>query len=181
MILPTAFYFTDEVRTPDPRKIIARLPEGTAVLFRHYDHPKRIELATDLSKLCKSRNLPLFIAGDAALAARVSADGVHLPDALKSRLPRLQTTYPQLIFSAACHSQRSLKAAERLGADFAFLSPIYATRSHPEAHALGPVRAAAMVRRCTLPVYALGGITDARFTQISNCGFSGFGAISLFE
>ena len=135
----------------------------------------------ELSKLCKSRNLPLFIAGDAALAWRVRANGVHLPDALKTRLPRLQATYPQLMFSAACHSERSLIAAKQLGADLAFLSPIYATRSHPNARTWGAVRAAAALRRCTLPVYALGGITDTRFTQISNCGFSGFGAISLFE
>lgn len=181
MKLPIAFYFTDETRAANPQGIIARLPKGTAVLFRHYNHQNRAELAMDLSKLCKSRNLPLFIAGDAALASRIGANGVHLPDALKSRLPRLQTTYPQLMFSAACHSERSLKAAERLGADLAFLSPLYATRSHPNARTWGALRAAAVLRRTTLPVYALGGITDARFNQITNSGFSGFGAISLFE
>ncbi len=181
MNLPMAFYFTDEARTPDPRDVISRLPSGTAVLFRHYGHQNRTALAMDLSRLCKSRNLPLFIAADAMLAYRVGANGVHLPEALKSRLPRLQATYPCLLFSVACHSERSLLAARRLGADLAFLSPVYATRSHPGARTLGAVRAAAALRRSSLPIFALGGITPARFTQISNCGFSGFGAISLFE
>ena len=181
MKLPFAFYLTDETRTPDPTPTIAQLPAGTAVIFRHYTAENRSKLATVIAKLCKSKNLPLFIAGNAALASRVRADGVHLPDTLKTRLPRLQAAYPALLFSVACHSELSLKAAVQLGADFAILSPLYATKSHPGARVLGPTRAALAIRGCPLPVFALGGVNEDRFTQISNCGFSGFGAISLFE
>ena len=61
--------------------------------------------------------------------------------------------------SASCHDAEELQMAERLGVDFAVLSPLLPTASHPEASPLGWEQAHAMLNNCRLPVYLLGGLT----------------------
>lgn len=60
--------------------------------------------------------------------------------------------------SAACHDLEALKRAEKLGVDFALLSPIQKTPTHPEARPIGWRRAAKWLEEVNLPVYLLGGM-----------------------
>jgi thiamine-phosphate pyrophosphorylase len=46
------------------------------------------------------------------------------------------------------------------------LSPVFPTRSHPGAPALGPLRWAALARRAAGPVVALGGVDGARARRL---------------
>ncbi len=61
------------------------------------------------------------------------------------------------------------------GLDAVFLSPVFPTGSHPERSALSAMRANAVARALTVPVYALGGI-DARKAALLR-GFIGIAAI----
>jgi thiamine-phosphate pyrophosphorylase len=70
-----------------------------------------------------------------------------------------------------------LRAAERAGVDLIFLSPLFATRSHPGARPLGPFRFAAIARRASMPVMALGGVHPRHSGAIRRLGAAGFGAI----
>jgi 8-oxo-dGTP diphosphatase len=59
---------------------------------------------------------------------------------------------------ASCHNAEELFQAEQLEMDFAVLGPVLPTLSHPGFPALGWRKFAAMVRECSIPVYALGGL-----------------------
>jgi 8-oxo-dGTP diphosphatase len=63
--------------------------------------------------------------------------------------------------AASCHSAAELRRAEELGCDFALLSPVQATQSHPGATHLGWENFAAIAAGASIPVYALGGLTQA--------------------
>ena len=181
MNLPAAFYFTDETRTHSVIETITQLPANTGVIFRHYTTPNRRKLGQEIADICKKQGLFLAVAGDPRLAVQLEADALHLPERLISRVPRIRAQYSHLAISCACHTQISLKAAENLGADLAFLSPIYKTVSHIGTQPLGIHNAARWIKDMSIPVYALGGINSSRFNQLTNAGFSGFGAISLFK
>ncbi|WP_169566586.1 thiamine phosphate synthase [Sneathiella limimaris] len=181
-LFPSAFYFTDDNRSTDLPSVIARLPSDTGVIFRHYDHPKRKELAAVILNQCARRQLPCFIAKDAAVAYLMGADGVHLPEYMIPRIPLLKHRYHGLLISVACHNRRSLLTAERLGADLAFLSPLFPTKSHPGARTLSPIKASTSINLLkNMPVYGLGGVTANKLKRLKLAGFKGFGAISLFE
>ena len=64
--------------------------------------------------------------------------------------------YPALA-AAMLKSQCAAQAAQ-IGADFAMLSPVLPTRSHPDADPLGWQRFADWVEGARLPVFALGGM-----------------------
>lgn len=66
-----------------------------------------------------------------------------------------------LLMLVTAHSLRELGMARHLGADAILLSPVFATRSHPKARTLGPLRFSLLAARAGLPVIALGGM-DAR-------------------
>ena len=99
-------------------------------------------------------NPPPGTAAEDALATGVA--GLHLSAA------RLRETAARPAsarwLSASCHDEAELAAAEALGCDFALLSPVCSTLTHPDETPLGWARFGELVERVNLPVYALGGL-----------------------
>jgi thiamine-phosphate pyrophosphorylase len=77
------------------------------------------------------------------------------------------------------HSLREIRQAERAGAELLFLSPVFPTRSHPEAKSLGRLRFALLARQTKLPVVALGGMSGQRAKALS--GAYGWAAIDAWS
>ena len=84
------------------------------------------------------------------------------------------------LFSASCHNQEELQKAIQLGADFVVLSPVKKTASHPEMQALGWQKFSSMLESCTMPVYALGGVSEKDMADAWSHGAQGIAAISAF-
>lgn len=81
----------------------------------------------------------------------------------------------------SCHRAEDLERAAQLGADFATLSPVCATTSHPDATPLGWERFAALVADARLPVYALGGVGPADLARVHIAGAQGVAGIRAFS
>lgn len=112
--------------------------------------------ARQVVKLAHHYDAKVLINGDADLAKSVGADGVHYT----STQLGLYHTRPDLAYCAAsCHSASEIQRAGELGLDFALLSPVLPTLSHPDAAHLGWTAFSAQCANTTLPVYALGGLT----------------------
>jgi len=62
------------------------------------------------------------------------------------------------------------RLVRRARAAFVFVSPVFATRSHPNAAPLGLARFAWLARRTSLPVIALGGMNKARGKRLASFG-----------
>jgi thiamine-phosphate pyrophosphorylase len=159
--VPPLVLMTDDTRKADWMEAAGALPAGSAVVVRHRDACEREVLARRLRPVCARRRIALLIAGDAALAMRVRADGVHLPEAHVAKLAAVRRLHRGWLVTAAAHDAAAVIRAARLGADAIFVSPVFATASHPERAALGAVRFAALTAATWTKVYALGGI-DAR-------------------
>jgi 8-oxo-dGTP diphosphatase len=108
--------------------------------------------------LLRQHGARLIINGDISLAQEVGADGVQLT---ATQLVELRER-PDIDWCAAsCHDGDELRRAEALGCDFALLSPVLPTKSHPGAPHLGWEKFAAIAAGSSIPVYALGGLSDA--------------------
>ena len=175
--LPALIFLTDERRTPDPRAAVASLPRGSAVIVRHYGDPDRVELAAALGEICRGQGLSFLIAADPALAVRLGADGVHMPEWLVRRGGVAWSMRSNWLVTAAAHDRRGLIAAVAAGAHAALLSPVFPTLSHQGAPALGVVRFTALARTSPLPVYALGGVGATTARRLASSGAVGLAAI----
>jgi thiamine-phosphate pyrophosphorylase len=157
--LPPLWLFTDARRVADPRPVVARLPKGLAgVVLRHDGEPGRAALGRDLARICRARRLRLVVAGDPRLAAALGV-GVHLRGGRwPGGAPVLVRRRAGALVTSSAHGVAELRRAARAGVDLAFLSPAFATRSHPDVVVLGALRWGRVARGAALPVAALGGI-----------------------
>ncbi|MBT3812897.1 MAG: Nudix family hydrolase [Gammaproteobacteria bacterium] len=106
-------------------------------------------------------------------------EGVHLTSSdLMSLSQRPENTG---FVGASCHSLQELRKVEELALDFAVLSPVMPTSSHPEARALGWQQFGDWVAEVNIPVFALGGIRKQDFEQAITSGAQGISGISLFS
>lgn len=127
------------------------------------------ELAAAVAARCQRFGAALLINANLELAAQVGA-GVHL----NSRQLAQLTTRPNLPWVAAsCHDATELAQAVALGCDLAVLSPVLPTASHPGEPALGWEAFGQIVRRCPIPVFALGGQSAATLDTARRHGAQG--------
>ena len=177
--LPPLILITDARRLPDPAGAAERLPRGSAVLLRDYGMVGREALARRLAAVARRRGLKLLIAGDAQLAIRIGADGIHLPEARAGEARRWRHRGNWLI-TVAAHSRAALRYAAMCGADAALLSPVFATESHPGQRPLEAVGFNRLAAHAPLPVYALGGIDRDNAARLLTGCAAGIAAIGAF-
>lgn len=125
---------------------------------RNFDKHRLGHFAREVLEQCRNHGAKVLINGDAKLAVDIGVDGVHLTST------QLMSTdsRPQLDWCAAsCHDQRELERAAKLELDFAVLSPVRATPSHPRAQPLGWDRFREIALDAAIPVYALGGLVSS--------------------
>ena len=113
------------------------------------------------------------------LAAVLGLDGVHLPTRIAATLTQRPLPGDRWV-GVSCHNAAELAHAIRIGADFATLSPVFETPSHPQSVALGWERFAELVAGATLPVFALGGLESDDIDAARMSGAQGIAAIRAF-
>lgn len=163
---------TDDDRLPDPVAAARALPKGSLVIVRSRDAKRRRALGEALR--AQTNGLILLAADDPVLAEILH--GLHLPEIRARDAAHWRVLRPHWVITVAAHGPRGLHAPY---ADAALLSPVFATKSHPQAKNLNPARARLMARHSLLPVLALGGVTARNATMLQ--GFSGIAAITALS
>lgn len=111
--------------------------------------------------------------------SELGADGLHLPlDALREwRAASGRRSAPQAgavqLVGASAHSAAEIAEAAVLGADYATLSPIFATDCKPGAAPLGIAALAAACQKSPIPIFALGGIGRDKLDACIEAGAAG--------
>jgi 8-oxo-dGTP diphosphatase len=82
------------------------------------------------------------------------------------------------LLGASCHTENEIKHAEKIGVNYICLSPVQATNSHPNQEGMGWDRFRSLVDNATIPVYALGGMTESDLAIALENGAQGIAAIS---
>lgn len=163
-LLPRLWLMTDERQGESLIDAVARFPEGAGIVFRHYGLAESERRAL-FDRVRGAHSGLLLLAGPAEQARVWGADGSH---------GRGQGSG---LRSAPAHDLAEIRAAEAAGADLVFLSPVFATRSHPGREALGEERFRQLAGQTALPVIALGGMTAARAKSLSGAyGWAGIDA-----
>ena len=121
---------------------------------------------------------------DTVLATRPFGVQLSEKTSLTDALKRLEAHQVRrnLFVGRSCHTLESAVASEREGADYIFFGPVYAT---PSKAGFGPPkgleRLAEVCRAVSIPVLAIGGITEANFTECLHAGAAGIAAIRMFQ
>jgi 8-oxo-dGTP diphosphatase len=131
---------------------------------------QRERFAAKVVALARPAGARVVINSDAALAAAIGADGVHL----SARQVAAARERPELpLVGASAHSAGEIRAAQRIGADFAVLGPVRSTPSHPDRAPLGWDGFRESARGAAIPVFALGGVGPGDMETAWACGAHG--------
>lgn len=134
--------------------------------------------ALKLKSLCKDK--ALFLINDRLdIALAVNADGVHLGnDDLPYSVAR-KLLGKNKIIGLTVHSLKEAKIAQRLGADYIGVSPIFATRTKNNAGKPAGVELIKEIKKhVILPLIAIGGIDLSNAKSVVTAGADGLCAIS---
>jgi thiamine-phosphate pyrophosphorylase len=179
--LPALLFFTDPQRTPDIEAAMTALPPGSAVVFRTFGAADAEAQGKRLKSIARENGLFLLVGADAGLAARVGADGVHLPQRLAQRARRLKAIHPHWIVTAAAHSAGAARRALASGADAVVVSAIFPSNSPSAGAPMGPIRLASLVRAVGGPAYALGGVNNKTARRLKDAGLVGLAAVEALR
>ncbi len=123
---------------------------------KNLPRPEMRALSLRVLELAHAHGAQVLINGDVGLARETGADGAHLNSVQLAAC----STRPDVPWCAAsCHNAEELQQAGELGLDFAVLSPVLPTISHPGAPHLGWETFGKIAAGSSIPVYALGGLT----------------------
>ena len=141
--------------------------------------PETIEKFIELAyPLCKQQRALLLINSAVKNAENFTVDGIHLTS--RHLMDNVKRPKNRLWVAASCHNLQELQHAQTIGADFAVLAPILATKTHPETEPLGWEQFTDLVSQVNLPVYALGGLSESGLDRVRQAGGQGVAAIRAF-
>ena len=138
-----------------------------------------IALAVRLRELTRRYGALLLVNERLDVCLEAEADGVHLrSDGLPPPVAR-RLLGKEKIIGVSCHSLEEALAAERGGADFITLGPLFATPSKKGMGTpIGLPLFRSAVEKLTIPVFALGGAGISTVEPIMKQGAGGIAVIS---
>jgi thiamine-phosphate pyrophosphorylase len=166
--LPKIWLMTDP-RLGDVIPVIAQLPRRSGIVFRHYGVANRRLLFRSVRSAARKGNHVLILADTPQRARTWGADGAHNRSTLRSCGLR----------TMAVHNAREAMLAKRMRADLVFVSPVFATRSHPGSRTLGRTKLGLVARG--QKTIALGGMTAKRFKSLVALKIYGWAGIDAFR
>jgi len=188
------YLITNRKLIPNPQALIPAVREALkagvrAVQLREKDLGTRelLDMAYKMRELTREYNAKLFINDRVDIALAVEADGVHLgqssipPHAVRKAVNASRITHhaSRFLIGVSTHSIKEAKEAEKGGADFITLGPVYKTSSKLK---YGQPLGADVIRKAkteiSIPVFAIGGIKEDKVKEVMDAGTDGIALIS---
>ena len=135
--------------------------------------------ASEIQPLARKFGAAFLVNDRVDVALLAGADGAHVgPADLPAREARRLLPRPAVL-GVSADSREEARRAERDGADYLGVGPVFPTRTKPDA---GPVLGidglAAIARSVSIPVVAIGGITLENVARVIEAGASGAAVVS---
>ena len=128
------------------------------------------EEAARILPLARAAGIPLIINDRADVATSAGADGVHLgQDDLPIAAAR-EVVGPHRLIGQSTHSLEQALAAEREGADYIGVGPIFPTPTKPDYGSVGPALIETVSSRVHLPIVCIGGIDATTLEPVLAAG-----------
>jgi thiamine-phosphate pyrophosphorylase len=153
------------------------------VQYRDKDAPaaQRLEKALQIRSVTRECGT-LFIVNDQLDIALLSeADGVHLGQDDLPPTEARRITPPGFIIGVSTHSLEQARAAERQGADYIGIGPVFATPTKENYPSIGLETLRQVAATVTIPLVAIGGINLGNMTEVKGAGVRNVAMVREFQ
>jgi len=131
------------------------------------------ETGKKLLTLTRSYDVPLIINDRVDVMLALDAEGVHIGEN-DLPLPDVRRIAARKIVGYTVHNIEELRYAEKNGADYAGVGPVFRTATKSvDAPALGLEGLRRLTERSRIPCVAIGGINAGNVSDVASCGVTG--------
>ncbi len=134
--------------------------------------------AVELQALCKEYGVPFVVNDDVDIAVRMDADGVHVGQSDMEAGDVRALIGPDKILGVSASTVEQAKLAEERGADYLGVGAVFPTGSKDDAEDVSFETLKAICEAVSIPVVAIGGITEGNTPELAGSGICGIAVIS---
>ena len=141
-------------------------------------HEELVKTAMRLKPLCRRYGVPLIINDDVEAALEADAAGVHVGQEDMAVAEARRILGPEKIIGASAHNREEALGAQRQGADYLGSGAVFGSSTKKDATTLSREELTAVCRAVSIPVAAIGGITEENCLELAGTGVSGIAVVS---
>ena len=165
----------------DPSAVAEALITGGVDLIqvraKDFSHAQRVELARAVVRVAERHAVPVIVNDDLAAARETGAAGVHLGQEDFAAISRAQLTGLSIV-GISTHSLAQAQQAERDGADYIGVGPVFATGTKPGVKPVGSELVRQVAGQIAIPFFAIGGITLENIGIVRGAGATRIAVVS---
>lgn len=142
------------------------------------EEDKFLEEAKLLQTLCRERKIPFIINDNVDIAVAMDADGVHVGQSDMEALDVRAKVGPDKIVGVSAQTVEQALLAEKHGADYLGVGAVFPTGSKDDADDVSYETLKAICKAVSIPVVAIGGISQENVSRLAGSGICGVAVIS---
>ena len=136
------------------------------------------EEAIEMKRLTKEYNVPLIINDNVDIALKMDADGVHVGQSDMEAGNVREILGPDKIIGVTAKTVEQALLAEKRGADYLGVGAVFPTSSKEDTKVISHDTLKEICKAVSIPVVAIGGITEENASILSGSGIDGIAVIS---
>lgn len=145
---------------------------------KHLDQEHFLQEAKELKQLCHEYHVPFVINDNVDIALEMDADGVHVGQSDMEAGDVRAKLGPDKIIGVSAQTVEQAVLAQKRGADYLGVGAVFHTSSKDDADDVSHETLKAICEAVTIPVIAIGGITQQNVQELSGSGICGVAVIS---
>lgn len=145
---------------------------------KHMEFDELVNLAKKIGAVVHKYNVPLIINDDIEAALASGADGVHVGQEDICASEARQKIGSSMILGVSARSAETALEAERCGADYIGAGAVFSTSTKEDAKVISLDELKRICDSVSIPVVAIGGITEDNIMELSDSGITGTAVVS---
>lgn len=145
---------------------------------KELDEVHFLEEAKELQQLCREYQVPFIVNDNVDIAISMDADGVHVGQSDMEAGDVRAKLGPDKIIGVSAQTVEQAILAEKHGADYLGVGAVFPTGSKDDADDVSYETLKAICEAVSIPVIAIGGITQENVKELAGSGICGIAVIS---
>lgn len=145
---------------------------------KQLDDKTFLQEAIEIQKLCKQYQVPFIVNDNVEIAKDMHADGIHVGQSDMEALDVRKELGKDVILGVSAQTVEQAKKAEAHGADYLGVGAVFPTGSKDDAEDVSYETLKAICEAVSIPVIAIGGITQDNVKELAGSGIVGIAVIS---
>ena len=145
---------------------------------KQLDDKTFLQEAIEIQKLCKEYHVPFIVNDNVEIAKDMHADGIHVGQSDMEALDVRKALGNDVILGVSAQTVEQAKKAEAHGADYLGVGAVFPTGSKDDAEDVSYETLKAICEAVSIPVIAIGGITQDKVKDLAGSGIVGIAVIS---